>query len=272
MKFALTATPYLLGNVPVLFQGDLSNAFTQAVELGCDGIELHLRQPADIDKQQIRRMCLQHNLEIPAIGTGWAAIVDGLTFTNPDPRISREAVRRIEEHIELAAYFGSAVIIGLILGNMGKDQAQRPARWKSMFDCLYDCCQSALDRGVDLFLEPVNRYESDHLNTLDDALSLIAKTGSPNLKLLADTFHMNIEEVDLADSIRKAKPAHLHLSDSNRQAPGHGHTDFGRVIQSLSDIGYTGYLSFEMLPLPVPVQAAQDGLQVIKKTLSEFHV
>jgi len=270
MKFAVTATPFLAGKVPLLFQGHLSYAFTQAEKLAFDGIELHLRNPADLDREKIRHLCRQHNLEVPAIGTGWAAIADGLTFSNPDPLVSREAVKRIQEHIELAAYLGSTVIIGLILGNLGKQGPKRSARRKIMLDCLSECCQSAQDWGVNLFLEPVNRYESDHLNTLDDALKLIKEMGSPNLKLLADTFHMNIEEIDPASSIRKAKPAHIHLADSNRQAPGHGHTDFGRIIQSLSDIGYTGYLSFEMLPLPGPEQAAKDGLQLIRKILSEF--
>jgi sugar phosphate isomerase/epimerase len=91
--------------------------------------------------------------------------------------------------------------------------------------------------------------------------------GSPNLNILADTFHMNIEEVDIAASLRGAgsKLGLIHLADSNRQAPGYGHLDFRGVIKALQDIHYQGYLSFEVLPIPNSQKAAEQGIRYVKE-------
>jgi sugar phosphate isomerase/epimerase len=90
--------------------------------------------------------------------------------------------------------------------------------------------------------------------------------GVPNLKVLADTFHMNIEEVNLAASLRGAGEylGHVHLVDSNRQAPGHGHLDLPAVVGALNDIGYAGFAAFECLPLPDTRTAASDGLAYVR--------
>jgi sugar phosphate isomerase/epimerase len=92
-----------------------------------------------------------------------------------------------------------------------------------------------------------------------------SEIGAPNLKLLADTFHMNIEEADMPASLKAAGSlvGHVHLADTNRQAPGHGHLDVAAVLKTLDAIGYQGHLSFEVLPLPTPAQAIRDGMDAI---------
>jgi sugar phosphate isomerase/epimerase len=201
-----------------------------------------------------------------------AAGQDGLTFADPDPEIRRMAVERVKEHIGLAAHLGSAVTIGLLSGRLGSDTQQRHVRRAAALACLEGCCQTAAASGVTLLLEPLNRYECDYLNTVEDALDAIAQIGAPNLKLLADTFHMNIEEVNIAASLRQAGPklGHVHLVDSNRRAPGHGHLDVRSVLQALRDINYVGYLSFEVLPLPSPRQAAEDAIHNVRDILSDL--
>ncbi len=101
-------------------------------------------------------------------------------------------------------------------------------------------------------------------------MGVIREIGMSNLKLLADTFHMNIEEVDIAASLRRAAPAlgHIHLADSNRQPPGYGHLDVRGVLQVLRDMDYQGYLSFEVLPLPNVRQATTDAVHTVKKIMS----
>lgn len=273
MKFALTAAPYLLGaSVPVLFQGPMETTLRTAAELGFQGVELHLRDPHDIDRRQLAQRYAQYGLQAPAIGTGWAAAKDGLTFTHPDPEVRQAAVQRICDHLELAAELGSAVILGLILGNLGKEESQRPLHRQHLLASLAACSQRAAQLGVALLLEPVNRYESDHLNTLEDAQALVTELGSAGVHLLADTFHMNIEETSLAASLRRFPPAHVHLADSNRRAPGYGHLDFRSVVQALAETGYAGYLSFEFLAHPDPAQAARDGCQHVLDILRELQV
>jgi sugar phosphate isomerase/epimerase len=139
-------------------------------------------------------------------------------------------------------------------------------------DCLEECCKVAAGKAVTVFLEPLNRYESDYVNTVDDVLKIIRQLGLSNVKVLADTFHMNIEEVNLSDSLKRAGPSlgFVHLADSNRQAPGHGHLDIRGVLGALKELGYQGYLSFEILPLPTPRQGAEDAIRCVKGILSDL--
>jgi sugar phosphate isomerase/epimerase len=121
-----------------------------------------------------------------------------------------------------------------------------------------------------MLLEPLNRYEGDYLNTIEDVLAVIHEIEASNLKILADTFHMNIEEADITASFRRAGESlgHVHLVDSNRQAPGHGHLDIKSVLKVLRDMNYQGYISFETLPLPNPRQAIEDAIRTAKTILS----
>lgn len=271
MKLALTATPNQTGFAPILWRGELSEAFAMAAELGYDGVELHLRRPTDINRLAVKKLASDYGLGIPMIGTGMA-VDEGLTFSDSDPQVRRRAVARIQEHLELAQFLGSRPVIGSIKGTLGKDPAARTTREGYIVDCIAQCAAAAERVGVDLLVEAINRYETDYLNTVEEALGLLHRIRSPRLQLLVDTFHMNIEEADIAASVRRAGSliGHVHLVDSNRQAPGHGHLDIRSVLRALADIRYSGYLSLEVLPLPNPRQAAEDGIRTLKALLAEL--
>jgi len=98
-----------------------------------------------------------------------------------------------------------------------------------------------------LVLEPINRYETRFFHTLDEAIGICKEVGIPNLKILADTFQMSIEERNIAESIRRAGEyiRHVHLSDSGRLLPGYGNIDFKAVFAALKEIGYEGYMALE---------------------------
>jgi len=272
MKLALTATPSQARFAPILLRGQMDEALAVAAELGYDGIELHLRVPDDIERVAVNRLAEHHGLGFAMLGTGMAASEDRLTFSDTDFHIRHQAVERVLAHIDLAAYLGGApVAIGLIRGSVGKDAEQCAVRWEYVQECLLYCCRRAEIQGVDLLLEPINRYETDCGNTVAEVLYFIERVNSPCLKLLADTFHMNIEEVDICASLRLAgsRLGHVHLVDSNRQVVGHGHLDVHAVLQTLRDMGYGGYLSFEALPLPDPRQAAEDAIRYVRALLAE---
>ena len=110
----------------------------------------------------------------------------------------------------------------------------------------------AASRNAGLVIEPLNRYESNFVNTIADGLRLIDALDVRNVGLLADLFHMNIEEASIAGSIREAgsRIGHVHFADSNRRAPGMGHTDFTPIVAALRDINYRGWASVEAFPLP----------------------
>jgi sugar phosphate isomerase/epimerase len=272
MKFVLTATPSEARFAPIQFRGQPSETFALAAEFAYDGVELHLRNPCDIDRSSVQELSTKYNLPVTTLGTGMAARMDGLTFSDPDPEIRRLAVELIKTYIDLAADFNAAVIIGSFSGRLGDDPNQRLLLRESALTCLKECCRTASDMGVTMLLEPLNRYEGDYLNTVGDVLVLIDELGVSNLKILADTFHMNIEEVNIAASFRQAgiNLGHVHLVDSNRQAPGHGHLDIESILKVLRNINYQGYVSFETLPLPNPRQAIEDAISTIRTLLTDL--
>ena len=225
MRIAITATPSSPGPGPLLLWGDLDGAFRQAAELGCQGVEIHFRSAEDLNLQAVKQLMADYRLGVPTLGTGMAA-GDGLSFSDPRPEIRARTVERVRGHIEFAAEVGSAVTIGILSGKLGSRAAsERLRRRAQALECLAEVCELARRAGVIILLEPLNRYECDYINTLDDFAKVAAEIGAANLRLLADTFHMNIEEVDLAASLKAARSVlgHVHLADTNRQAPGHGH-------------------------------------------------
>jgi len=116
-----------------------------------------------------------------------------------------------------------------------------------LYKLMDDWAKTAEKAGTLLLLEPLNRYETHLIKTLQDGVDVCEKVGSPHLKIMADFFHMSIEEANIADEIRKAGShiAHVHLADSTRQMPGLGHTDFKAGFDALKEIGYTGYMALE---------------------------
>lgn len=106
---------------------------------------------------------------------------------------------------------------------------------------------TAQKAGTLLLLEPLNRYETHLIKTLQDGVDVCEKVGNPGVKIMADFFHMSIEEANMPDAIRRAGPhiAHVHLADSNRLLPGLGHTDFKTGFAALRDIGYSDYMALE---------------------------
>jgi sugar phosphate isomerase/epimerase len=265
MKIAITAAPATGRLAPIVLRGDMGKAFALAARLCYHGVEIHVRNPADIDRATIKQLMERHDLGVPTLGTGMAAGMDGLTFADPDKSIRQRAMARIDGHIALASELGSAVTIGLIWGRVTNDPATQPEHIAIASECLAQCCVRAKALGVTLLLEAINRYESDYPVTLHQAINIVKPIGLPNLRILADTYHMNIEETDMAAALRRAGSllGHIHLVDSNRQAPGHGHMDLRSLVQTLHEIGYSGYLSFEVQPMPSPEQAAADGIAAV---------
>ena len=134
-----------------------------------------------------------------------------------------------------------------------------------------DLAPRAGDYGVPLLVEPLNRYETNLLNRVKDSLNFLEGVRAKNVKLLCDLFHMNIEETDIADSLRLAgdRLGHVHFVDSNRLAAGWGHTNIVAVVQALRDINYGGYISAEVLPLPDSDSAAKQAMAGFRKFFSK---
>jgi len=233
------------------FKEDFEKSIKTVADLGFDGAELAVRNPKDLKVENVINIIKENNLEVPAIGTGQAYGEEGLSFSDPDKAVRKMAVERIKDQIVFASHFNAQVIIGLIRGEIEEDVDREKAEdWT--INCLKKCTEFAKKYNVGLTLEPVNRYESNFINTLNEGTEFIKRVGASNLGLLADTFHMNIEEVSIYGSIIQAKDyiTHVHFADSNRWAPGCGHLDFAKIVQTLKKINYQGYVSAEILPFP----------------------
>jgi len=248
------------------FKEDFKESIKKVADLGFDGAELAVRNPKDLKIEDVINIIKKNKLEVPAIGTGQAYGEEGLSFSDPDKKIRKRAVERIKDQIVFASHFNAIVIIGLIRGKIQEGVTKtKVEEWT--IDCLKECTEFAQGYNIHLTLEPVNRYESNFINTLDEGIEFIKRVGAPNLGILADTFHMNIEEVSIYDSIVQAKDyiTHVHFADSNRWAPGCGHLDFAKIVQTLKKINYQGYVSAEILPLPDPDNCARLTVEHLNK-------
>lgn len=264
MKFAVVLSTSATKFNAVAFQGKFEENVGRIAEIGYDGVELAVRDPALIDIPAVQRTLARHNLTVPAIGTGQAYGEDNLSFTDPDDAVRRRAVGRIQAQIRLAAEFQAVVILGLIRGTVAPGANLEESRnW--LIEALRECAEKAAKHQVRLALEPISRSETRLVNTIEDGLALLAQVGADDsiLGLLPDTYHMNIEETDIRESLRNAgdRIFHFHVADSNRRYPGAGDLDFTQILTFLRDeLHYRGWVSAETLPYPDAETAAEKGL------------
>jgi len=247
------------------FKGDLEINLKQIASLGYDGVELAIRDPKLIDLNLLDELVQAHELSVPAIGTGQAWGEEGLSFTDPNPEVRRAAIERVKSHIPIASHFGAVIIIGLLRGIV-KSGVEHSQALDWLVEALRDCSHAARPQNVRLALEPINRYETTLINNAAEGLDLIERVGADNFGLLLDTFHMNIEEVDIESSIHSCSKHifHFHVADSNRWHPGAGHLDFGSILTELFATGYQDWVSGEFLPKPDAGIAAQESITYLR--------
>lgn len=253
---------------PFVFHEPLAQGFALAKEFGYDDVELFLPGPNHVTVDEIKTLANSHRLGIAAVGTGAGMVKHGLSLTDPslDKRIA--ALDFIEQMIAFGGQLGAPAILGSMQGKWGgevsKDQA---LEW--LADALRIAGNTAAKFNVPFIYEPLNRYETNLINRLADGADFIEANSLENVVLLADLFHMNIEETDLASSLRAAGKhvGHVHYADSNRRAMGLGHTNPTPIVDALKEIGYQGHLSAEILPLPDPKTAAQQTMKSIRSVM-----
>lgn len=268
MKLSIVLSTQPASFSALAYKGELATNITKIAGLGYDGVELAVRDPALLNVTHIQEAVSENQLVVPAIGTGQAYGEEGLSFTSPDAEVRKRAIERIKAQVELAAHFGAVVILGLIRGRV-QDGVTASTAHDWLVEALKECADFAAHSNVKLAMEPINRYETDLIQTVSEGLALIERVGSEQFGLLLDTFHMNIEEPSIENSIRAAADRifHFHVADSNRWYPGAGHIDFRHVVTVLHDVGYDGFLSAEILPEPNPDTCAQESIRHMRIVL-----
>lgn len=263
----------LFGNLKVerglsLFPGAIEKAFSIAKELEFDGIEISVADPEEISLSKVKDLVSKYQIGISAIATGGAAVRDGLIFSSPDKSIRKAAVQRIKNHIDFAAHFSAVVVIGLIKGWVDGDYSECE---DYVTECLKACNEYAVEKRINIALEPINRFQEDFFNSILDCKKYLDRVQLSNVKMMIDTFHMNIEDTDMWGNMRQAKDylVHVHYSDSNRLAPGMGHFDFVKMTEVLKEINYSGYISAEILSVPDSYTAAKQTIDSMKFYLNQ---
>ena len=245
---------------PLLYAGRVPECIAVSRELGFEGIEIGLRSPAELDQRVLETSLHDAGLILAAVASGRMFGEDGLCLSDADEAGRAAAVARINELVDFGAPFGAPVIVGLARGNRVPD-GDADAALARFVASMRECADHAAGCASGLVIEAINRYETVLLNTAAQTVAAVEQIGRANVTVLLDVFHMNIEEVDMAAAVRATGPllGHFHLVDSNRRAAGTGHVHYDDIVAALADIGYDGWLSAEVLPLPDDRAAAEQA-------------
>lgn len=218
--------------------------------LGFDGVELR-GEPAAYDLPALRALLERYDLTVTSICGMYPGPDAPRDLSHPDPRVRRAAVAYVRSCVDLARATGAGIVI-VTPNPVGKTRPLAPVadEWGWALDAVGSAAEAATGSGVRLAIEPINRYETYLINTVERALAFARAVGHAQVAVMLDTFHANIEDPDVADAARAARTmlAHVHVADSNRQGVGRGHIDFRRLLRALTEIDYTGALALEPLP------------------------
>lgn len=193
-------------------------------------------------------------------------------FVHPDPVERAKRLANLVRLLEVADVVGALGVVALPIRPPLHLPDLSPAA--SERDLITQVAVALLDKALKrnasghaaIFLEPLNRYEAYYLRTLEDASALCAVVDHPRVQIMADLFHMNIEEADIAASLLAAggRVGHVHLADSNRLLPGHGHTDFVGAFRALKQIGFEGWMALECGVLGRPEETLPAAAEFLK--------
>lgn len=238
----------------------LKETFARLAKYGYDGVELK-GELSSYSVAEIKTLCNEFGLVIPSV-LGWNIYpIPGRDLASPDEGERAAALKYGQQCLDFAAQVGAQVFIvipapaGRVapVGNpqdLGAYLAAARQEWELAIDSIRKTARYAAKFGIQIAVEPINRYETYLVTTVDDVLRFNAEVNEPNVKINLDCFHMNIDEADPAGAIRKAgsQVIHMHAADSNRLAPGRGHTDFKAILGALKEVGFKGTFTLEPTP------------------------
>jgi sugar phosphate isomerase/epimerase len=249
---------------PFVFWENLSHSCERAAALGFNAIEVFPRSAEEVDARLLKQLLQKHGLRLAGMGTGAGWVVHKLRLTDPSAEVRRRARDFAAAIVDLAGGFGAPAILGSMVGRWDGSRDQAMA-W--LGEALEQLAPRAHALGMPLLIEPLNRYETNLLNRVEETLSFLGSLRTQNLKVLCDWFHMNIEESDLAAALRLAgsKLGHIHFADSNRRAIGFGHISVAPLAQVLREIHYAGAISAEVLPVPDSETAAAQTMESFRR-------
>ena len=245
--------------------GGLAAACRAAAELGFDAVEIFPESAVAFPAAEIRRLLREHGLGLAAVGTGAGWVKQKLHLCHADAAVRALAREFIAGIVDVAGEFGAPAIIGSMQGR-SEGNVSRDEGVGFLTDALHELGTRAAVHGQVLLYEPLNRYETNLFNRQEEAAAVLESEGLCHVQLLCDLFHMNIEETDVAATLEAvgSRVGHVHWADSNRRAMGLGHANAGPIVAVLRTIGYQGFLSAEVFPLPTAADAARQTIENLR--------
>jgi D-psicose/D-tagatose/L-ribulose 3-epimerase len=253
---------------------------------GFDGVEVPLFRPAEFATADIARGLAENGLEC----TICSVLTGGLSIISEDAVVRRQTRVHMEECVKTAAEVGAKIVAGPLYSPVGYLPGRRRTadEWKWAVDCYQSLGPVLQQYGVTIAIEPLNRFETYFLNTAQDAVALCDQIGHPNVGVLFDTFHANIEEKDIAQGYRTVGRhlKHVHTCENDRGIPGTGHVEWKSVFQALHDLKYDGWLTIESFGFalgelsaaasiwrdiaPTPESIAYEGVKFLKRSVDSL--
>lgn len=272
MKFSICS--WTFGNKPI------EEVIQLASEIGYDEIEI-AANVEEYDWSKISREVKNNNISLRGLSgdAGWPN--EETDMANPNPQNRIKAIDHLKKQVQAARTVGAEYIVvspsapgkSVPLGKESED-------WNWAIDSVQKLAPFAKDKGVQLIIEPLNRYESCILNTGEQAQRFIKEVNYSNVKTMLDTFHMNIEETNLTKPFEQMHEdlALIHMADTNRQGLGYGRLPLNEIAQGIKSNGYQGTITIECLaPGPDPFEAnkKEKNMQWMSKyakdSLQELH-
>jgi D-psicose/D-tagatose/L-ribulose 3-epimerase len=253
---------------------------------GFDGVEVPLFRPVEFATADIAKGLAENGLEC----TICSVLTGGLSIISEDAAVRRKTRVHMEECVKTAAEVGAKIMAGPLYSPVGYLPGRRRTadEWKWAVDCYQSLGPVLQQYGVTIAIEPLNRFETYFLNTAQDAAALCDQIGHPNVGVLFDTFHANIEEKDIAQGYRTVGRhlKHVHTCENDRGIPGTGHVEWKSVFQALHDLKYDGWLTIESFGFalgelsaaasiwrdiaPTPESIAYEGVKFLRKSVNSL--
>ena len=255
-------------------------------EAGFDGVEIPLFRPKDFQASSIRKAVEANGLECNAC----TVLVDGFSLISDSPDVRRRTRQHLGELVKVAAEAGVGIIAGPLFSPVGYLPGRRRTNdeWNWAVEGFQSLGDTLAAHQVTFAIEPLNRFETYFLNTAADAAKLAEQIDHPNIGILFDTFHANIEEKQIAAGYLTVGPhlKHVHTCENDRGIPGSGHVEWDQVFQALHSMNYDGWLTIEGFGFALkevsaaaaiwrdiertPESIAFEGVQFLKQKVAEF--
>jgi D-psicose/D-tagatose/L-ribulose 3-epimerase len=253
---------WIFGNVPI------EKIAQRAKAIGVSSLDIS-GEPEKIDAIAVKNLLKKYNLTAICINGNF--IEDSRAFNHSDPKLRANAIDYGKRCIDLANQIGTSKVL-VVPSQVFKTSyfSSMQDDWNNSVSALQEVADYAMHHGkITIMLECVNKYEVSLVRTLDDGIKMAKDIGMENVKIIADTFHMHLEEQNgIHNAIRAAGNnwiAHLHVGDNTREVPGKGCINWREILLALRDIDYQGAISFEPLPHRLtPEQIFNGGLDPIE--------